>query len=97
MINYPRIKYVSKVKVEGLLRQQNKGQFFGLRFIKKDGSLRVMNARLGIKPVRNGRKTVGTADQPYLVVFSTNDLGYRAVNLETLLTITMGGTLYYVR
>jgi len=97
MINYPSIKYVSKVKVEGLLRQQSKGQFFGLRFIKKDGSLRVMNARLGIKPVRNGRKTVGTVDQPYLVVFSTNDQGYRAVNLETLLTITMGGTLYYVR
>jgi hypothetical protein len=56
-----------------------------------------MNARLGIKPVKNGRKTVGTVDQPYLVVFSTNDQGYRAVNLDTLLTITMGGTLYYVR
>jgi len=97
MVNYESIKYVSRFKVEGLLRQQSRGQFFGVRFIKKDGSLRVMNARLGIKPVGNGRKTVGTADQPYLVVFSTNDQGFRAVNLATLLTITMGGTLYYVR
>lgn len=97
MYGYPRIKYVSRVKVEGLLRRESKGQFFGVKFFKKDGSLRVMNARLGIKSSGNGRKTVGTADQPYLVVWSTNDQGFRAVNLNTLVTITMGGVLYYVR
>lgn len=97
MKGYQSIKYVSRVKVEGLLNRQNKGQFFGVRFIKKDGSLRVMNARLGIRTGRDGEKKVGTTDQPYLVVWSRNDKAFRAVNLNTLLTVTMGKTLYYVR
>jgi hypothetical protein len=56
-----------------------------------------MNARLGIRTGRDGEKKVGTTDQPYLVVWSRNDKAFRAVNLNTLLTVTMGKTLYYVR
>ena len=97
MIKYNSIKTLARVKVETFLRTQNKGQYFGISFVKKDGSFRVLNARLGIKSGRNGRKTVGTADQPYLVVYSTNDQGYRAVNLNTVTAITLGGDLFYVR
>lgn len=97
MIKYRNIRTLARVKVENFLKTYNKGQYFGISFVKKNGEFRVLNARLGIKSGGNGRKTVGTADQPYLVVWSNNDQGYRAVNLETVSTITMGGDLYYVR
>jgi hypothetical protein len=49
------------------------------------------------EPSGNGRKTVGKVTDPYLVVFSNNDQGYRAVNLNTVYNFTMDGKKYNVR
>jgi hypothetical protein len=89
-----RIIYVPRVKLEGFLRRNSKGRYFGIMFRKQDGSLRTLNARLGIRPSGNGRKTIGKDSDPYLVVYSNNDQGYRAVNLNTVLRVTMNGNSY---
>jgi hypothetical protein len=91
------ITHVPRVKLEGFLRRNSKGRYFGIMFRKNDGSLRTLNARLGIRPSGNGRKTIGKDTDPYLVVYSNNDQGYRAVNLNTVYTFTMGGKFFYVR
>jgi hypothetical protein len=88
MINIPR------VKLEGFLRRNLGGRYFGIMFRKNDGSLRILNARLGIKPSGNGRKTIGKDTDSYMVVWSTNDQGYRAVNLNTVIRVTMNGNSY---
>jgi hypothetical protein len=88
---------IPKVKVENFLRRNLKGRYFGITFRKQNGELRTLNARLGIRPSGNGRKTIGKDSDPYLVVYSNNDQGYRAVNLNTVYEITMGGRRVYVR
>lgn len=88
---------IPRVKVESFLRRNLKGRYFGITFRKQNGEIRTLNARLGIKPSGNGRKTVGKVTDPYLVVWSNNDQGYRAVNLNTIYEFTMDGNRYSVR
>lgn len=90
-----RMASVPRVKLESFLRNNNKGRYFGVTFRKKDGTYRTLNARLGIRPSGNGRKTIGKDTDPYLVVYSNNDKGFRAVNLETVVNFTMDGKRYY--
>jgi hypothetical protein len=90
------INTIPKVKVESFLRRNLKGRYFGITFRKQNGELRTLNARLGITPSGNGRKTIGKDSDPYMVVWSNNDQGYRAVNLNTVLSFTMGGSFYAV-
>ncbi len=87
---------VESVKVESFLRRSLKGRYFGIGFYKNDGSYRVLNARLGIKSNGSGRKTIGRPSDPYLVVYSNNDQGYRAVNLKRVAWFTMNGERYRV-
>lgn len=72
------------------------GQFFGITFTKKDGSLRVMNCRLGVKKYLKGGKNTTQAYEKFLTVFDTNADGYRNVNLETVLRLSLGGKDYSV-
>ena len=92
---YP-MNEVQAVKVESFLLRSLKGRYFGIGFYKNDGSYRVLNARLGIKSNGNGRKTIGRPSDPYLVVYSNNDQGYRAVNLNRVKWFTMDGERYFV-
>ena len=86
---------ISKAKVENFLRTKNKGQYFGITFRKASGEVRTLNARLGIKGSGSGKATIGKLNDPYLVVWSNNDKGFRAVNLNTVFSFTMGGKVYY--
>ena len=70
-----KAKVVSKVS--------SSGKIFSVKFIKKDGSLRYMTCRTGVKKhLKGGHNTVRHLKQ-YLTVFSVKDEGYRNVNLRT--------------
>ena len=73
------------------------GKFFTARFIKKDGSLRTMTARLG---VRKGLTGTGLAFNPlsYLLipVFDIQKHEYRMINLNTMLYLKTEGEEYNV-
>ena len=88
------IKAIKSVKVETFLKSYGKGQFFGVKFVKKDGTIRTLNGHMRRD---KGGKKVGTAKDPYLVVYSNNDQGFRCVNLDTVISINALGNTYVIR
>lgn len=72
--------------------QTAENTFFHVEFIKKDGSLRKMNARLGVK---KGVKGTGMAYDPIekglLPVYDMANNGFRMVNLNTVTKLQIKG------
>ena len=69
--------------------KSTKGRFFSCTFIKKDGSIRNMNCRVGVhKGVKGVGRKFGT---PNLVtVFDAQAKEYRMINVDTMLTFQCG-------
>jgi hypothetical protein len=90
------LNFAHYTKRGNLLRliELHKGQFFTVEFIKKDGTLRKMNCRTGVKKylVKNGRKikTTPAIESGILKVYDTQN-GYRSINIDTIKTISIGG------
>lgn len=83
------MKTISKAFAD-LLAESN-GKFVTLTFKKKDGTLRVMNCRTGVtKHLRGGACTVDT--DKYLIVYDMQAKGYRSINKETIVSISITGS-----
>ena len=66
------------------------GKLFSASFIKKDGSIRDIVCRLGVRSYIKGTGKPSYAlkkDNPYQLVFDFNKKGYRVINMETLFKI----------
>lgn len=69
-------------------------KFFTISFIKKDGTLRKMNARLGVtKHLKGGKRSYNPDDFNYLTVFDLGKKQYRTVNLNTVKEIKANGKI----
>ena len=70
--------------------KSTKGKWFSCTFIKKDGTKRVMNGRIGC---HKGVKGVGRKFQKenLVTVFDAQAKEYRMVNVDTMLTFKCGG------
>lgn len=82
--------------MEKLLQElRSTGGIFNVRFYKKDGSARSINARFG---VRKGVTGVGLKYDPALhgnvIVFSMNDNGFRTIHLNSIYRIKFNGQEY---
>ena len=86
---------VSRLKVLKIINQTN-GKIFAVRFIKKNGAVRVMLARLGVKRNLKGGHNGASDKNSLITVWDMVSDGYRMVNLETLLSLKVGGTTYEV-
>lgn len=74
-----------------------KGKFFTVTFIKKDGSERVMNARLGVKKyLRGGELKYDPAEFNYITVYDMGAKGYRMVNANTIKNLKIGKNEYVI-
>lgn len=64
------------------------GLFFTVEFIKKDGTIRKMNCRTGVKKYlsNNGKqiKLSSPIDNGILRVYDIHAKGYRSINLDTI-------------
>lgn len=79
------------------LKKELKGKFFTVTFTKKDGTLRKMNARLGVtKHLKGGSKGYNDSDFNYLTVFDLGKKAYRTVNLSTVKSLTCGKDLTHL-
>ena len=90
---------IARHHVEPLLRALNaRGQIFGVRYFKKDGSLRTMCARWGVsKGVKGVGRRWGRDLYPnYVTVFDMANEGHRLVNLDTVQSVTAKGRVFYV-
>lgn len=74
------------VSIREMINNTN-GKIFTVTFRKKDGSLREMNARMGVqKHLRSDGKVASTTSHisKYATVYDIKAKGYRNINLETL-------------
>ena len=79
------------------LLEQNKGNVFSVVFLKKDGTIRHMTCRFGVKKhLKGGELKFNPLERSLLVVFDMQKESYRMINLETISNINMKGVDYYV-
>lgn len=79
-------------KLEEVIEQSN-GKILTVTFIKKDGTERVLNGRLGVTSHLKGG--VSTVDhQRYINIFDMQAGGYRNINRDTIKSVRVGGVEY---
>jgi hypothetical protein len=79
-------------KLEEVIEQSN-GKILTVTFIKKDGTERVLNGRLGVKSHLKGG--VSTVDHnQYINIFDMQAGGYRNINRDTIKSVRVGGVEY---
>ena len=70
----------------------DEGKLFSVTFKKKDGSLRTMTARLGVRKYLTGGGSKFDAEPRGMVrVFSIGDMGYRTVTTENIVKLKAYG------
>ena len=88
---------ISKEEAKQLVKG-TKGKFFTVTFIKKDGTERVMNARLGVKAYLKGGDLPYNPDEKGLIpVYDMKNGGYRMVNVNTIKKLKIGNNEYNVQ
>ncbi len=86
---------LSRFKTDELIRE-TKGKIFSCTFTKKDGSIRNMIARIGVRKNLKGGKNGENKTNSLVTVFDMANGGYRMINLETLITLKVRGIHYQV-
>jgi hypothetical protein len=80
------------------LIKDTKGKFFTVTFTKKDGTTRVMNARLGVKAYLKGGDLPYDPDTKGLIpVYDMKNNGYRMINVNTISNLKIGSNEYQVQ
>jgi len=76
----------------GLIRA-SQGKIFGVTFIKRtNGELRTMAARLGVKSyLKGGTLNYDASEKKLLIVFDMHKQGYRAIPLDSIMSIKLEG------
>ena len=70
------------------------GRFFSVTFRKKDGTLRKMIARRGVKKNLQGNPRYNPSDYNLLVVWSVNDEAYRSIHIPSILEVKAAGLIF---
>jgi hypothetical protein len=69
-----------------------KGNFFRACFIKKDGTVREMTARFGVKKhLKGGELKYSPESLNYIVVFDIDKGEYRTINMDKLIYLRYNG------
>ena len=92
------MKTISTDQAKELIRETN-GQIFSSTFIKKNGEHRLMTARLKVtKGLKEDAKPRPYEPSKYnlICVYDMNKKGYRMININTLLTITINKNKYTI-
>lgn len=82
--------------MEKLLQElRSTGGIFNVRFYKKDGSRRSINARFGVrKGVTGAGLKYDPASRNNIIVYSMVDNGFRTINLDSIYRIKFNGQEY---
>ena len=91
------MKTINRIDLFNLLCK-NKNNIFSVVFLKKDGTIRKMNCRFGVKKyLKGGSLSFDPIKRGLLVVFDVNKKAYRMINLKTITNVNMKGLEYYVK
>ena len=87
---------INKTKAKELIKG-SKGLIFAATFTKKDGSHRLMNARLKKYISKTGRKTPYKAENYDLIpIYDMRKKAFRMLNLNTLITLSINKEKYLI-
>jgi len=87
---------ITKNTAKKLIEESN-GKIFTVTFIKKDGSLREMNCRLGVKQHRKGGELAYDPKKYNLiVVFDLQKMNYRMINALTIKQLNINSQKFTV-
>lgn len=88
---------ISLEQAKDLVKKTN-GKFFTVVFVKKDGTPRIMNARLGVKVyLKGGELGYDAESKGLLPVFDVKTGAYRVINLNTITNLKIGKNTYIVK
>ena len=72
--------------------QATRGRFFGVTFVKADGTLRNMTCRTGVSKHTSGRGLkYNPTERGNVIVWDTSAKGYRTIKLDRLVSLRFGG------
>ena len=80
-----KIDVAQSRKLAGDILASN-GKFVTVTFLKKDGTVRKMNCRMGVTKHLKGGESTLDAEQ-YITVFDMAKGAYRAINRDTIIDI----------
>ena len=87
---------INRNKAKELIKD-SKGLIFAATFTKKDGSSRLMNARLGKKYTPTGKKApYKPSDYNLIALYDMRKKAFRMLNLNTLITLSINKEKYLV-
>ena len=87
---------ISTIDAKNLI-EASKGKMFTATFIKKDGTVRVLNGRLGVKAyLKGGELPYDPVEKGLIPVFDVK-AGYRMINWTTIKKLKIGGREYNVK
>lgn len=86
---------VHRTQLKDLIQKQM-GRFVGIDFVKKDGTKRSLNGRLGVSRHLKTGVDADRGDLPYIVVYDVKARGYRSVNMATVGCVRAVNTNYAV-
>ena len=90
-------KDISPLDAKNMIKA-TKGKFFTVWFIKKDNTLREMNARLGVKAYLKGGELPYDPEEKRLIpVFDVQKKEYRMINWSTIKKIRIENREYNVK
>lgn len=92
-----QVKDISPIDAKNMIKS-TKGKFFTVWFIKKDGTLRMMNARLGVKAyLKGGELPYNPEEKGLIPVYDIQSQGYRMINWTTIKKLKIGTREYNVK
>lgn len=91
------MKIINKFEALDMIRETN-GQVFSVAFTKKDGTVRHMNCRTGVKKhLAGGELKFDPKSKGLFSVYDMQVKGYRFINLNTIQGLQIAGEFYTVR
>ena len=91
------MKTITQHKAKELIKD-SKGLIFSATFIKKDGTHRLMNARLKKYISKTGRPAPYKPEEYNLMpIYDMKSKGWRSLNLNTLITLSINKNKYKIK
>lgn len=87
---------ITKRKAVNIINKTG-GKIFTAQFVKKDGTVRDMNCRLGVTAhLKGGELAFNPSDYKLKVVFDVQKKQYRMINLDSLRALRFNGVRYRI-
>lgn len=72
------------------LIDQSNGKMLAVSFVKKDGTTRVLNGRLGVTKYIKG-SSLNKKSNEYITIYDVQNKGYRSVSRDTIVAVRCNG------